>query len=282
MNLCLLQVHAHPDDEASKGAGTTARYSAEGVRTVLVTCTGGEAGDILNPAMDLPEVRAALHDVRLKELHEATDILGYSSVHLLGYRDSGMPETEPNAHPDAFANADLDEATERLIAIVRAEQPHVIVAYGDDHSGYPHPDHIRAHEIAVRAFDRTCGEPWGPKKLYYVGWVKRRIVAIHEAILKLGKESPYAERLDTWKDDSDHEFTTRIDIRGYMTQRTKALLAHATQIAPDSFWFALPDEMLVDVYPWEDYRLAKTLVEPVRDEGGIETDLFSGIREHAA
>src|SRR5256885_1426110 len=112
--LCILTVHAHPDDEASKGAGTIARYQAEGIRTVLVCCTGGEEGDILNPAMDTPEVRDRLHEVRMEELAKATQAIGYDEVVMLGYRDSGMPDTEANARPDAFANAPLDEAVGRV------------------------------------------------------------------------------------------------------------------------------------------------------------------------
>src|SRR3982751_4799736 len=108
--LCLLTVHAHPDDEASKGAGTVARYRAEGINTVLVCCTGGEAGDILNPAMDRPEVREHLHEIRMEELRRATDIIGFDEVVMLGYRDSGMPDTPENADPRCFARADLDEA----------------------------------------------------------------------------------------------------------------------------------------------------------------------------
>src|SRR5271155_5313832 len=111
--LCLLSVHAHPDDEASKGAGTVARYHAEGVHTVLVTATGGEEGDILNPAMDSPEIRANIHAIRMGELEDAVSIIGYDEVVLLGYRDSGMPESASNLHPDAFAQADLDEAVGR-------------------------------------------------------------------------------------------------------------------------------------------------------------------------
>src|SRR6185369_17462657 len=113
----------HPDDEASKGAGTTAKYHAEGVRNILVTCTGGEAGDILNPAADTPEVRADLAAVRRRELDDAVRVIGYDALYLLGYRDSGMPDTEANAHPDNFANADLDEATGRLVEIIRSERP---------------------------------------------------------------------------------------------------------------------------------------------------------------
>src|SRR5438874_7746486 len=138
--LCLLTVHAHPDDEASKGSGTVARYSAEGIRTVLVCCTGGEAGDILNPAADSPAVRANLGAVRADELRRSTEALGYAAVHLLGYRDSGMPDTEHNARPDNFSNAPLDEAVGRLVTVIRAERPQVVVTYGEDRPFYPHPD----------------------------------------------------------------------------------------------------------------------------------------------
>ncbi len=176
--LCLLQVHAHPDDEASKGAGTNARYSAEGVHTVLVTCTDGAEGEILNPAADSPEVRADIRAVRLAELEESIRILGYGASYLLGYRDSGMKGTEANEHPESFAQAPLDEAVERLVRIVRAERPQVIITYGDDHRGYPHPDHVRTHDISVAAFEAAgdperfpdAGPPFSPSKLYYTGW----------------------------------------------------------------------------------------------------------------
>lgn len=284
--LCLLQVHAHPDDEASKGAGTTARYVAEGARCVLVTCTGGEAGDILNVAVDTPETRANLKEVRLGELRESADILGYHAVHLLGYRDSGMPKSEDNARADAFVNADFDDAVDRLIAIVRAERPQVILTYGDDHSSYPHPDHIRAHEITLAAFDAAAdparapgtGDPWQPSKLYYMGWTMRRVRTMHEAIESLGKESPFKGWLtDDSGTDSDHRFRTRIDVAPYVPTRSKALLAHRTQVAPDSMWFTLPDEMLAEVYPWEDYILARTTIATI-DETAEESDLFAGLR----
>ena len=128
--LCLLAVHAHPDDEASKGAGTVAKYTAEGIRCVLVCCTGGEAGDILNPAADTADVRDNLAAVRMAELRASVDAIGYSSLHLLGYHDSGMPDTETNARPDNFANAPLEEAVGRLVRIIRAERPQVIITCG--------------------------------------------------------------------------------------------------------------------------------------------------------
>ena len=200
--LCLLCVHAHPDDEASKGAPTVARYHAEGVRTVLVCCTGGEEGDILNPAMDTPEVRADIGRIRMAELKAATDIIGYDETVLLGYRDSGMPDSEANARPDSFAQAPLDEAVGRLVAVIRRERPQVIVTYGDDQSEYPHPDHLRVHEISVLAFDAAgdpdrfpeAGPPYAPAKLYYSVWSGERFRQIHAKFEELGLESPFDEK----------------------------------------------------------------------------------------
>ena len=177
-----MTVHAHPDDESSKGAGTVHRYHAEGVRTVLVCCTGGEAGDILNPAMDRPEVRARLHDVRMEELRRATEIIGYEAVVMLGYRDSGMPGTPENEDPNSFARADLDEAVGKLVEVIRRERPQVIVTYSDDQEGYPHPDHLRVHDVTLPAFDAAAdpdaypeaGPPWQPLKLYYSAWARAR------------------------------------------------------------------------------------------------------------
>ena len=282
-DLCLMMVHAHPDDEASKGAGTVAKAHAEGVRTVLVCCTGGEAGDILNPAMDREEVRARLHDVRLEELAEATKVIGYDEVILLGYRDSGMPDSEHNAHPESFAQAPLDEAVGRLVAAIRAERPQVIVTYGDDQEHYPHPDHLRVHEISLEAFDAAgdperypeLGEPWQPLKLYYVLWASARIEATHAAFLELGLDSPYDDRWFS-RPSQDHRITTKVDISGFMHVRPDALKAHRTQIDPESpFWFGLPPEVADRIHPWDDYELARSLV----DAPTPEDDLFAGVRD---
>ena len=228
--LCLLQVHAHPDDEASKGAGTTAKYAAEGVHNVLVCCTGGEAGDILNPAVDTPETRANLYEVRMAELRASVDVLGYASLHLLGYHDSGMPDTETNARPDNFANAPLDEAVERFVRIIRAERPQVIITYRDEQNFYPHPDHIRVHEISGPAFDAAgdpdafpdAGEPWQPSKLYYVSWSIARVKALHQAYLDRGEESAYTSWFERGFDtDRKDEFTTLIDVGDYLAQAAR-------------------------------------------------------------
>jgi mycothiol S-conjugate amidase len=280
--LALLTIHAHPDDESSKGAGSVARYTAEGVRAVLVCCTGGEQGDILNPAMDTPEVRANLPDVRMRELEDAAKIIGYDEVVLLGYRDSGMPDTPANEDPRSFARADLADAVGRLVAIIRRVRPQVVVTYPEDQQGYPHPDHLRVHEVTLPAVDAAAdpsaypeaGEPWRVAKIYYSAWSRARIVATHEKYLELGLESPFD---DKWfeRPSNDEEITTRVDTSAVPEVRRLALLAHATQVDPTSkFWFGLPPEVADLIYPIDDYTLARTTVETTLPED----DLFAGLR----
>ncbi|MBM3674123.1 MAG: mycothiol conjugate amidase Mca [Actinobacteria bacterium] len=289
--LCVLSVHAHPDDEASKGAGTIAKCAAEGIRSVLVCCTGGEEGDILNPAVDTPEVRANLNAVRLQELHDSVDAIGYAALHMLGYRDSGMKDTEANAHVDNFANAPIEEATERLVRVIRAERPQVVITYADDREFYPHPDHVKVHDISLPAFEAAgdatrfpdSGAPWQPSKLYYTGWSARRVRALHDAFLARGEASPYAawfERgFDDRNDDStDRRFTTFVDVSSFLHKRRAALLAHRTQVDPTGFWMRLPDEVIREVFPWEEFVLARSLVETGVADGDVEDDLFAGLR----
>jgi mycothiol S-conjugate amidase len=293
-------VHAHPDDEASKGAPTCAMYKAQGVRTVLVCCTGGEEGDLQNPLLReegqpfhglTPEQeKEKLAELRPDELRRSAEIIGFDRVAMLGYRDSGMVDTEPNNHPDCFHQAPLDEAVGRLVQIIREERPQVIITYGDDQKFYPHPDHVRVHDISVLAFERAgdptwypeLGEPWQPSKMYYTIWSKARLMAIHEGMLKHLGESPYDEK---WLDrpGADERITTKLDVSGFLWARTGALQAHATQVDPtEKFWFGLTDEQLVEVYPHEDWVLARSVIEnmePIDPARGLyETDLFAGIR----
>jgi mycothiol S-conjugate amidase len=294
--LCLLTVHAHPDDEASKGAGTVARLHEEGIHTVLVTCTGGEEGDILNPAMDAPEVREHLPEVRRQELDRAAAIIGYDEVVLLGYRDSGMPDTPANADPRSFAQAPLDEAVGRLVAIIRRTRPQVIVTYPQDQAGYPHPDHLRVNEISELAFDAAgdpdrfpdAGPPWQPARLCYVRWSSRRIRAMHDKFLELGMESPFSdERMSRMlaAEESEAAGTTPerppvvVDVTGYTAVTREGLLAHATQVDPNSrHWFGLPPEILDTLYPYEEYEVARDLTAT----GPSSDDLFRGVETVAA
>jgi mycothiol S-conjugate amidase len=281
----LLAVHAHPDDESSKGAGTMARYADQGVRVVVVTCTGGEAGEILNPAMDKPGVLERMPELRRQELAKALEILKVTAHHWLGYRDSGMADSETNGHPDAFANADLEEATGRLVALVRAERPQVVVTY-DEYGGYPHPDHIRTHEVTMAAFEAAgdpdrypeAGPPYQPLKLYFHATFSRaHVELIHKGAVERGIESPFAEWLERWDEEEagrlEPVVTAQVDVAPWLARRRDALIAHATQIDPNSFWFAVPDEVVAEVYPWEDFTLARSLVAVP----GRESDLFEGI-----
>jgi mycothiol S-conjugate amidase len=296
--LCLLTVHAHPDDEASKGAPTLARYHAEGVHTVLVCCTGGEEGDLHNPSLREPgqplyglspeEERAKVAELRPQELARSAEIIGFDEVVMLGYRDSGMKDSPANDHPDSFHSADFDEAVGRLVAVIRRTRPQVVITYSDDQQGYPHPDHVRVHEISVPAFERAgdpawypeAGPPWQSLKLYYTVWSRRRLQAVHEALLRLRGSSPFDER---WfeRPDQDYRITTQLDVRDYLWARSGALRAHATQVDPsEAFWFGLTDQELAEVHPYEDWILARSLVG-MPEPGEMEDDLFAGVREAA-
>ncbi len=291
----MLTVHAHPDDEASKGAPTLARYHSEGVRTVLVCCTGGEEGELHNPSLREPgqpfhglspdDEKALLAELRPLELARSAEVIGFDEVVMLGYRDSGMKDSPANDDPASFHQADFDEAVGRLVEVIRRTRPQVIITYNDDQQGYPHPDHLKVHDISVPAFERAgdpawypeLGEPWQPSKLYYTVWSRRRLLAIHEALLLLRGASPFDE---AWfeRPDQDGRITTQVPVGDHMWARSGALRAHATQVDPsEAFWFGLSDQELTEVYPYEDWILARSVVgEPA--PGEVEDDLFAGVR----
>ena len=285
--LRLMAVHAHPDDESSKGAATMARYVDEGVDVLVVTCTGGERGSILNPAMDRPEIVGRIAEVRAEEMERARQILGVRQE-WLGFVDSGLPEGDPlpPLPEGCFALVPVEEAAAPLVAAIRRQRPHVVLTY-DENGGYPHPDHIRCHEVSVAAFDAAgdpdlhpeAGEPWTPLKLYYShGFSRKRMQAVHDALLARGMESPYAEWLEKWDEtrgDVTDRVTTRVECGEYFEKRDAALLAHATQIDPNSRWFFVPLEVQREVWPYEEYELVRSLVDTTLPED----DLFSGITE---
>ncbi|BEL09807.1 mycothiol conjugate amidase Mca [Actinoplanes sichuanensis] len=284
--LRLMTVHAHPDDESSKGAATMAKYVAEGVQVLVATCTGGERGSVLNPKMDRPEVLADITEIRRAEMDRAREILGVEQA-WLGFVDSGLPEGDPlpPLPEGCFGLQDPEEAAKPLIKLIREFRPHVMTTY-DENGGYPHPDHIMCHKVSVVAFEKAgdpelypeLGEPWQPSKLYYnSGWTRARMLALHEGMLAAGLESPYAEWLEKWadRDDRGDKITTRVECGEYFGIRDDALRAHATQVDPDGFWFHIPLEMQQKVWPTEDFELARSLV----DSPVPESDLFAGIRE---
>ena len=284
--LRLMAVHAHPDDESSKGAATTARYAAEGARVMVVTLTGGERGDILNPAMDIPEVHGRIHEVRRDEMAKAAEILGVEH-HWLGYVDSGLPEGDPlpPLPEGSFATVPLDGPTEALVRVIREFRPHVLTTY-DENGGYPHPDHIRCHEVSVAAYEAAAdhvrypdaGEPWAVSKLYYNhGFLRQRMQVLQDEFAKHGQDGPFAKWLENWDAEEDvieSRVTTRVECSKYFTQRDEALLAHATQIDPKSFFFTTPMEWQQRLWPTEEFELARSRV-PVQLP---ETDLFAGTK----
>ncbi len=283
--LRLMAVHAHPDDESSKGAATTARYAAEGARVMVVTLTGGERGDILNPAMDLPDVHGRMPEIRRDEMRKAAEILGVEH-HWLGFVDSGLPEGDPTPPlPEGcFALEPLEVPTEALVRVIREFKPHVMTTY-DENGGYPHPDHIRCHQVSVAAYEAAAdhrlfayaGEPWAVKKLYYNhGFLRQRMQLLQDEFAKNGQEGPFAKWLEKWDPETDvlaDRVTTRIECSEYFYQRDEALLAHATQIDPKSFFFTTPMDWQQRLWPTEEFELARSRV-PVSLP---ETDLFAGI-----
>ena len=204
-----MAVHAHPDDESSKGAATMARYVSEGAQVLVCTLTGGERGDILNPALDRPEVKADMARIRRAEMARAREILGVQQ-RFLGFVDSGLPEGDPKPPlPDGcFALTPVAEAAEPLVRAVREFRPHVMLTY-DENGGYPHPDHVMTHKVSVAAFEAAAdpdaypdaGEPWQPLKLYYfVSFHGAKFVALHEEMLRRGLESPYTKIFEEWEE----------------------------------------------------------------------------------
>ncbi|WP_328613340.1 mycothiol conjugate amidase Mca [Amycolatopsis sp. NBC_00355] len=279
MTYRLLSVHAHPDDESSKGAATLARYATEGVDVLVATCTGGERGDVLNPALDTPETRADLPALRRREMAAAAEILGIRQQ-FLGHTDSGLPaEAEPPPE-GSFAALPLEEAAAPLVALIREFRPHVVITY-DETGGYPHPDHIRTHDVTIEAFTAAAdptrypgaGDPWRPQKLYYQATLSRAwFEALHNATLEAGLESAMGAVLEELPPEDKLPRTTKIRCEDHFSTRDRALLAHATQVDPAHPFFNHSREIERKAWPFEDYHLAHPA--PGAD---LETDLFTGV-----
>lgn len=287
--LRLMAIHAHPDDESSKGAATMARYAAEGNQVMVVTCTGGERGDILNPAMDKPGILDNIFAVRQEEMAKAMDILG-TEHRWLGYEDSGLPQGDPlpPLPEGCFALEDSDKVTRDLVKILREFRPHVIITY-DENGGYPHPDHLKVHEVSMLAWEKSgdaayapeLGAPWEPLKLYYThGFIRQRMEMFHDLLIEQGKPSPYTPMLERWKaNEADvmARVTTQVPCERFFDQRDDALRAHATQIDPAGAFFGTPVEVQRRLWPTEEFELAKTRVKTSIPED----DLFAGITPDA-
>jgi mycothiol conjugate amidase Mca len=289
--LCLMSVMAHPDDESIAG-GLYGKYADEGVRTVLVTATLGEEGEIVDPTMDAAAIQPRLGEVRTEELKCSVAALGIGQLYMLGYRDSGMAGTPANANPLAFTNVDFESAVARLVALVRRERPQVIIC-DDENGSYGHPDHIMAHRIAEAAFDGANnpvrypvapGEPgpWQPSKLYYTAWPIEKFMAARKEILERGLPDPFAD----WgsQEDQDEQaaafvrrvprITTTLDVAPYYERKIASYRCHRTQFSEKSFAFSLPDDISRRVYSEEPFILARSRVA----RQVPETDLFAGLR----
>jgi mycothiol S-conjugate amidase len=283
--LRLMAVHAHPDDESSKGAASLARYVDEGHRVLVVTLTGGERGDILNPAMDLPGVHGRIADVRRDEMAKAAEILGVEHT-WLGFVDSGLPQGDPSPSlpEDCFAVIPLEVSTGALVRVVREFRPHVMTTYAEN-GGYPHPDHIRCHQVSVAAYEAAgdyhrfpdAGEVWTVPKLYYNHeFLRQRMQLLQDEFVKYGQQGPFGKWLEHWDPAHDNiadRVTTRVECSAYFSQRADALRAHATQVDPQGGFFAAPIAWQQRLWPSEEFELARSRV-PVRLP---ETDLFAGI-----
>ena len=282
-----MAIHAHPDDESSKGAATMAKYAAEGHRVKVVTCTDGRRGDILNPAMDRPGVLENIVAVREQEMAQAVDALGVEHE-WMGYEDSGLPQGDPlpPLPEGCFAVQPVEEVAGKLVASIRSFKPHVLITY-DENGGYPHPDHLLVHAISMVAWERAgdpdfapeAGEPWTPLKMYYShGFILKRMELLHDLLEERGEVSPYGLMIKRWKEneaDIMERVTTRVACADYFEQRAQALTAHATQIDPAGAFLASPVADQQRVWPTEEFELAQTRVEVTLPEH----DLFEGITE---
>jgi mycothiol S-conjugate amidase len=283
MALRLMAVHAHPDDESSKGAATLAHYAASGVEVTVVTCTSGERGDVLNPLLDTPRTPAGLAALRRREMAEAASVLGVRH-RFLGFADSGLPPDGAPLPDGCFARQDVPTAAARLVEVMREIRPHVVVTY-DESGGYPHPDHVMTHKVAVEAFGAAgdgerfpaAGPPWQPLKLYYlVSFSRAWFETLHRGMAAEGVPSSMGAVLDEWPTwVPELAPTTRVHCADHFATRDRAFRAHATQAAPDNPFFAHPRDLERRLWPTEDYVLAGSRIA-VRLP---ESHLFAGIQE---
>ncbi len=275
----LMAVHAHPDDECLSTGGILARYTAEGARSVLVTCTDGAVGEIADPSLATPE---NLAEVRARELKESVRILGISRLATLGYRDSGMAGTPENDHPESFNKADFDAAVEKVVRLVREERPQLIVTY-DENGGYGHPDHIREHQVAVAAFDAAAdptrfpeaGAPWQASRLVYAVIPRSAFERMGERMREAGIEFP--NRTEAAEGErprfgvDDDRVTTTVDVSQYVETKFQSLHAHKTQLGTMEFFLRLPRSILDEMFSRETFQIVQGPIQ------GAETDLFAGL-----
>ena len=283
VTLRLMAVHAHPDDESSKGAATYAYYRSRGAEVLIVSCTGGERGSILNSALDghamAERDMAGMRRLEMADAQRALDV----QHRWLGYEDSGMND-DKSVPANSFADIPVEHSAEPLVAIVREFRPHVLITY-DENGGYPHPDHIRCHEVSMEAFRAAAdparypaaGAPWQIDKLYYDRIFNlERIDAMYLALSVQQPDSSLLEPLEAARErmkDYPNVATTHIPAGDFLEVRDAALRAHASQVSPDSGFFFWPNDLVREAWPYEDFQLVESKVETIMPE----SDLFAGI-----
>ncbi|MCW2911489.1 MAG: LmbE family protein [Actinomycetia bacterium] len=273
-NLTLMAVHAHPDDEASSTGGVLARYSAEGARTIVVTCTNGEFGDApggIKPDADGHDEQEVA-EIRLAELRESAKHLGVTDLELLGYHDSGMVEWEYKNRPDAFCNVPLDDVAARIGGLIERYRPQVVITYDPD-GGYQHPDHVHASRGAAEAVRRTGI----PAKLYLTAMPISKWRELWTALKEAGADMPGEDGISPESQEqmeaSERRITTTIDIRPVLARKQAALMAHASQVS-ESWFSKIPPELGERVFGEESFiRAMDSTGAPVPED-----DLFAGLR----
>ena len=277
----ILLVHAHPDDETINNGATMALYAALGAQITLVTCTRGEEGEVLTPELThlASSQSDALGEHREIELANAMKALGVTDFRFLAegegkYRDSGMMGTEPNNRPDVFWQADFEEASDYLVKVIDEVKPHILITY-DEIGGYGHPDHIQAHRIAMRASEKS---KWQIQKIYWNTMPKSVLAESMAKMKELGSDFFGADNVDDLPFAKEDSFvTTLIDGNSYVDAKMEAMKAHHTQIALDGPFFALSNNLGLQVWGHEYYTLVKGEKSAPFDANGRESDLLSGI-----
>lgn len=280
----LLAVHAHPDDESSKGAATYAYYRSTGAEVLVVSCTGGERGDVQNEAL---AERAMAHrdmaGLRRLEMAAAQRALGIEH-RWLGYEDSGLPENDEALPANCFALIPLEISAEPLVRIIREFKPQVLITY-DESGGYPHPDHVRTHELSMCAWRAAAdaaqypdqGDPWQIEKVYYDRiFNPHKVRAVHSAMVNSG--DPRAAEMEEfvgWLGDGPNLATSQVRVDEFFEARDEALRSHASQVAPDSRFFFWSNDVQREAWPFEDFQLVESSVTTELPE----TDLFAGIED---
>ncbi|WP_174776564.1 mycothiol conjugate amidase Mca [Cryobacterium sp. TmT2-59] len=287
MTLRLLAVHAHPDDESSKGAATYAYYRSRGAEVMVLSCTGGERGSILNEALvGHPMAERDLAGLRRLEMKEAQRALGVQH-RWLGYEDSGMND-DGSVPTNSFASIPVEISAEPVVRLIREFKPQVLITY-DENGGYPHPDHIRCHDVSMEAYRAAAdparypdaGEPWQVDKLYFDRIFNlERIDAMLLELSVKEPDSPVLEPLGAardWMKDYPKLATTHVNVGDFLEVRDAALRAHASQVSPKSSFFFWPNDLIREAWPYEDFQLVESKVDTVIPE----SDLFAGVREDA-